>query len=267
MKKKQTTKTNKQTEPKPGVRKSDIVKSAARKAGVAAVNHPAVKDQSSMAGLPKSAPPPKQILLGKEHDVTPFCSTDESRYVLTGARFDPKKKVIEATDGRVLIRVPVYESDGEFPTTKTPANGSPKECIIPAQQLRKALSNVTTKSRLPILRHARLDVDDKVTLTTTDLNTEQAVTCKPIEGTFPDTDKVFPTVPPVFTIRLDSKLLEKVVAYADKQGAVSASNGKALKLLFYPPKNNMQSPAMFEVEVAGGRKACGLIMPLVADKP
>jgi|KBSSwiStaDraftv2_1062776.scaffolds.fasta_scaffold1431829_1 hypothetical protein len=47
------------------------------------------------------------IVLRKHHEITAaFASTDASRYVLQGAHYNKEKGCLEASDGKMAIRVP-----------------------------------------------------------------------------------------------------------------------------------------------------------------
>src|SRR5689334_19358252 len=95
-------------------------------------------------------PETKGILLGRVHDITAFTSPDPTRYVLGGIHYDPKGGFVEATDGKVLIRVPVTVPLEEFVAVNDKSGA--EECIIPTASFKKALANVPKNGPLPILR-------------------------------------------------------------------------------------------------------------------
>lgn len=199
----------------------------------------------------------KQILLNKSHDVTEFASTDASRYVINGVHYNKAKGCVEATNGRILIRVPVVESDGEFPDVKTALPEEPVDCIIPRDAYLKALRNIP-KSNLPILESVKLDANGKITLTTFDLDTEQAVTCKPVEGTYPNVDQVIPTEEPTMKIAIAGGLLKTIAAYALKHG-VDDNQTVQFEII------DSTSPVTFKIAVDKDRpnmEALGLVCPV-----
>jgi hypothetical protein len=198
----------------------------------------------------------KSILLGKQHDVTAFASKDSRRYVLNSVHYSEKHKAVEATDGHVFVRVPVIESD-EFPPVKTPAT-EVKDCIMPIQAVSKAVKNIPRNGTIPVLSHAKLDVNGTIALTTTDLETEQCVEAKPIEGTYPNCDQVIPDFVPVLTIAIAADVLIRLGQYAAKHATGSSApvrfeflNGKSAFRFSMAVKN-------LETEV----KAIGVAMPV-----
>lgn len=205
----------------------------------------------------------KAILLAKHHDITPFVSTDESRYALNGVHYHKEKKVLEATDGRIIIRVPV-EQDGDdalFPPVPTPLT-DPEDCIIPTGPFKKALVNIPNGSSLPILKHARLDTTkdgDKITaiMTTTDVDTNQAVSSKTIEGRFPHCDHVFPTEAPKFSITLAPEILVRLAAYANK----FAKEKSGIRFDFLSETEAVR----FSFTLENGQVASGVLMPMRMD--
>ena len=196
---------------------------------------------------------PKAVLLSKHHDISAFCSEDETRYVLGGAHYNAERKFLEATDGRQLIRVPVEESD-EFPEVKTALDHPPLDCIIPRVALQKGLRSIP-KSSLEILQHARLDANGKVSLTTFDLDNESALTTKPVEGNYPNTEQVIWTEEPTLTIALNPYYLKMIAEYASKH---CHEKHTSIKLMF---KSELE-PMKWEVTLGNMQKATGLLMPM-----
>jgi hypothetical protein len=204
---------------------------------------------------------PKQILLSKEHDITDFAGEDPARENLNGVYYDAKQKRVAATNGRILISVPVIESDGEFPPVTTKTEKAPESCLIACAPFRKALGNIPKSSSLPILSRAKLDVNGKVTLTTTDLDTEQAVTCNPIDAKFPITGaSALEEIPKdAKCVSVGSALLEKLVTYANKHGKPVATTGSAIKLYFGADE---EEPIRFSIKTRNGLVATGCFQPL-----
>lgn len=192
----------------------------------------------------------KQILIGKQHDITAFASTDQSRYVLNGVHFNAEKKRLEATNGAILITIPVVESE-EFPPVKGASEALPTSNIIPTAPFKRALANIPKRSSLPILENALLDSNAKITLTTTDLDTEQSVTAKPVEGKFPDVDKVVPDTTGWQAIQLSGEYLSIIADYAKKHSA-----GITFRI-----KDEL-SPVTFSIRTQSGLTAEGVLMPM-----
>lgn len=217
---------------------------------------------SSMAVVVHEPPPVATgILLKKHHDITMFASNDGARYAISGVHYHPVKKFMEATNGRILIRVPVVEEfNNEFPPVKGAGVGLPEECQIPPAALKKALANIPTKHNLPILECARLDTVKnehgviKATITATDLDDEQAVTSKSIDAQYPNTEQVVPKDPPKFKICLAPKYVKLIAEYAVKH----ATETSGIVMEF----TDELSPMCFHIDIGNGQKASGVLMPM-----
>lgn len=202
------------------------------------------------------------ILLGRHHDITGFASTDPTRAVLNGVHYNAKKRVLEATDGRVAVRVPVCERADEFPPTKAGGAAMP-DAIIPTAAFKRALANVPARNTLPVLDYVRVAGDgERITMTATDLDTEQAVTAKAIDGRYPDLDQVWPTAAPTLSIVLASGLLKRIAEYADRHGKETGKPGCAITFEFTGALEPVRFG--FELENALGEsvRAEGVLMPI-----
>jgi DNA polymerase III sliding clamp (beta) subunit (PCNA family) len=164
------------------------------------------------------------ILLGHQHDITAFCTSDESRYVLTGVHFNAKEMRLEATDGRMVIFLPVLlDKEEEFPSVALKRKGyaPTKSCIIPAKAIPEAMERISPRSSLLILKKVRLEVEhndgeyaQRVTLTATNLDQEYMTSSKVIEGHYPNINQVLPQGDPQWKIALSPTLLKKLADYA-----------------------------------------------------
>lgn len=169
------------------------------------------------------APVNPPVLLSKHHDISGFASQDQTRFVVNGIHYKPTGRYIEATDGRLLIRVPVVNMPEQDETplnrTKLPGNVA-DECIMPTAPFKKGLANIKAVKGLTFSAYAKLlaNGDKNVTLVTTDLDVQQSVTARSIEGQYPNTDMVMPTKEPKFKIALSPELLGKFCDYASKHG-------------------------------------------------
>ena len=204
------------------------------------------------------APPPgtKHILLGREHDITPFASADEQRYVLQGAHYYAERQLLEATDGRMLIRVPVrIDAESAFPAIGDDKHLA-KDCIIPSGVLKKTLASIP-KSSLPILNHVVLSsngAENTAILTTCDLDVQNDARTRCIEGTYPTCDAVMPTDAPSLSITLDAERLGRICDYA-KRHSTGTHNDLTLEF------SDGVSPLRFRIKTASGH-ANGLLMPM-----
>lgn len=174
----------------------------------------------SAAVTPKTTPSETGIpLLGKCHDITAFASTDPGRWPINGVHYHAEKHAIEATDGRVLIRVPVPVSD-DFPPLGENRHAAP-DCIIPPAPFKKALANVPRKATLPVLQNVALNANGKpgrVILTTNDLDTQTDLDTKPLDANFPNCDQAIPEEKPTFSITIAGNILARIADYAIKHG-------------------------------------------------
>ena len=207
---------------------------------------------------------PKRLLLRKRHDITAFASTDQTRLVLQSVHYNGAKKLLEACDGKVMIRLPV-ETTEEFPPiakldTLPETNGS--NCVIPLKPFLKALGNIP-KSKLPILESVRLDVEapkpggaDAPTfhLTTNDLDSTITVSGRSVEGNFPNLEQIIPTAEPTLEIAFAAEVLLRIAQYSNKHGACQPR----IKLQF----TDSESPIRFIIPLEDGQEATGVAMPM-----
>lgn len=203
------------------------------------------------------------ILLGRHHDITGFASTDPSRYVLNGVHYNAKKRVLEACDGNVAVRVPVCERAGEFPPTK--AGGETMgDAIIPTAAFKRALANVPARTALPVLGYVRVAGEgERVTMTATDLETEQAVTAKAIDGRYPDMDQVWPTKAPTLRIALASGLLKRIAEYAERHGKEAGKTGVTITFEFTDALEPIRFGFALENALDETVRAEGVLMPIL----
>lgn len=218
------------------------------------------------------------IVLRKHHEITAaFASTDASRYVLQGAHYNKEKGCLEASDGKMAIRVPVLPTDEKdiAPHLATGA-GEPVDCIIPSGLLQKAMKNIPNGNSQPFVQCVRLDTvtpagsgDPVVSLSTDDLNTTEIVKAGAVLGTFPKLDQVWPSGAVAFEVAFDPDVLGRLCAYAKKH---SGEKTRALKFTFYKDSLDKLNGIIGAVEfslhlepaVAGDPpvKASGVIMPM-----
>lgn len=197
------------------------------------------------------------ILIGKHHDLSAFASTDDSRMILQSVHYHAGHKAVEATNGKIFIRVPVEERlADEFPVQGPEA--APTDCVIPLPAFKKAIGNIPNGSTPTSIQRARLDAAQdgesvKVALSTTDLSSEQAIKVKGVEGTYPNCDVVIPTDPPKLTISLAAELLLTLATYAKKHGA----EGQFITFEF---TDNLGA-VRFGVRLQEGGRATGVMMP------
>lgn len=217
------------------------------------------KAEATVEQAGESAKARGPVLLSREHDVSAFASSDQTRYVINGIHYNREAGCVEATDGRQLIRVLVSTDDnGEFPTvTGADKAGELPDCILPAGALTKALRNAPNGKSLPILQHVAVTPapDGRVRLTTNDLDTEQSAMVKVVEGNYPKCEQVIPDWPATVTIALSADLLGTICSYVSKHGA-SATHAIKIEL------KDSDSPIRWSCTTQGGRTVTGVLMPV-----
>lgn len=208
----------------------------------------------------KAAVTMKPVLLDAACDVGDFASGDPTRYGINGVHVTANG--VEATDGRIALRVPFSLIDSEnFP----PIAGTSNERVdanIPLAPLREALKQAAKgKSSIPALNMVRFSTTaagDKAQLATTDLDNERVINAKVIDGQFPKIDQVWPTEEPSLSICLSAELLVKICAWSVKHGQTDSEGNTSIRFDFI---DNL-SCVRFSVRLEDGRDAKGVLMPM-----
>ena len=183
---------------------------------------------------------------------------DEYRPDLNGVHLRPDGAT-EASNGRVLFKVSKAQADpDEFPQlpdgcASAPPNGE----IVPVDTIKKVLKAIPIKANLPILRHVELI--DKGRFFTTDLDNKTIIDFRPVDGSYPDTDGVYPKPDerPCIRIGFSVDVLESMCKF------VHAAKGgdkerEIIALTFYGPS----SGAVFSAgQNDDGQEISGMIMP------
>lgn len=198
----------------------------------------------------------KAIRIDKAHDISAFASTDETRHILNSIHFHREKKRLEATDGNMLVTIPVEETE-DFPEdTFTADAADAPDAIIPLGAVVKALKNAPAQPTSPILGSVALTGrNGKVTLTSNDFYTVQRVEVRPIDGEYPNLDRVTPKPDESWvTVALSGALLGKVCDYAKRH----ATNGHSQ--IIFRIKDDV-SGVTFRIHTEAG-DLDGVLMPL-----
>lgn len=195
-------------------------------------------------------------LIDRANDLSAFCSSDASRYVLHGIHF--RKDGTEATNGRVLMRVPYVAMDAaDFPPVAGIADKAElKDCIIPAKAVTEAVKNAEKgKGSLPVLGTVHVSSNcTKATLVTTDLDSERVLSPKMIDATYPNTEQVIPNAKAKAVICLSAEYLRDIADYVLKNNAKNM--GVRLEII-------SELDAMrFGITLDDGRQVTGVLMPM-----
>jgi len=160
------------------------------------------------------------------------------------------------TDGHILIEIANQTmQDDEFPLTSncTPLVLRDNESIlINAKDAVKIAKTIPKRSPLPILENAQLcQGNGSLPVITTDLDSPTVHQIKPGEGTFPNTDIVWPKGTPMIEIGVNLKLLSKLVHCLQSAGVEIA------RLSIYDALTAIKVDNVRPTD----RKVSGLIMP------
>lgn len=130
----------------------------------------------------------KKLLLNKQSlEMVAFASKNQNRYHTNALHVT--KDYVEATDGRILVRLshPKTADPDGFPVTP----GEPFDKIdfmLPAGNIKGI--KIPAKPFLPILLNACLSKEgEMISISTTDLEVMQTAKIRPIDGEFPDTEQ------------------------------------------------------------------------------
>lgn len=203
------------------------------------------------------------VLLDATCNITAFASTNPTRYAIQGIHVT--REYVEASDEKMLIRVPLPKVDpAEFPPTTAPAEFTPDQ-ILPVKPLLEALKSAKDARKtcsLPICAMVRLSSSPavgekpaKLHLTTSDLENERTVASNPIDGQYPNVDRVIPTAEPKLSITLSADLLIEIAKYAIAHGE-GANHGIRFDFL------DNTDPVRFSINLPDGRKTTGVLMPM-----
>lgn len=136
-------------------------------------------------------------LLNKHNLAVRFATAkEESRYTLRAILATENETV--ATDGHIMCRVSLPKTDAKnFPTIEgfTP-NGFTRG-LIPVDAAKDIESAIPKSKHMPILNHAAISSEhigerEVLKIATTDLDTPKLLTVRPVEGTFPNWQNVWP---------------------------------------------------------------------------
>ena len=187
-------------------------------------------------------------------DITQFCG-DDTRPEISGVYFNGDKTV--ATDSYRLIEVEALPDSlaEDMPVGMT---STPMDQIIPADAVKKTLRNVPKKPTIPCLENVTVSSDKKensATLTTSDLETQDQVKSRVIDGDYPDYQQIMPEVDPKQTITINAQYLKEMADYFNKH-AVNKHVDISIKT------NGDNNPIVFTGETDDDQKITGLLMPI-----
>lgn len=210
---------------------------------------------------------PSMLVLDAACDVSAWASTDVTRYNLLNACIDRARGVVVATNGHVLIKVPLPKSpkpDTLPPTPGSNALDGKATLLLPASALKAALKNrpkghARAGQPPPVVAIGQAGVaEGHVNLTTWGTSGSPVTAQVRIEECqFPDYEHVIPTNPPRASVGISARYLEMVADYA-KKASGDPNVGVILTI------EDEQSPVCARVQVGQDdrREAMMVIMPM-----
>jgi len=192
--------------------------------------------------------------------VTDFASKEESRYSLTAVQIRPEATV--ATNGHYLAWVSTNRSmaPADFPQVEGFEGGDKDftpflletDC---AKAIAKALPR---KNTIPILSYAAVHKNGgPASICVTDLQNPQVFHPKPVEGQYPDIERVVPKIEDEkFSICVNAAYLQDIAkAYAQ---FTKGDRNQIMRIRFYGPSDSIR----FDATNDDGQGMTAVLMPL-----
>lgn len=205
------------------------------------------------------------------------CAGEETRVAISGVHFNEKGTVV--TNGRSLIEVTYPNAEiKEFPAIGQPeAEKAPplKPVSVPSATIKAVIKSLPKKQLMPILQHALVfQQGEKIALAVTDTSQKQIHETLPIDGTFPDYEKVFPQGTPAMKFRISAKLFREVLRHFETFPDDSVHAPVVISI--FPDKvttregevpNGIPQPILLESKRGSqGQAMRALVLPLAPQK-
>lgn len=203
-------------------------------------------------------------LVNKKHlAVLPAASTDETRYILNGIKFEETEKGLRAiaTNGRMMAIVENDEQHDikEFPVLPAieAAKNTQTQAIVPTSAIKNMLKTWPKGKTSLLLQNAIVKfAEDVSTFATTDLESVSVTPARNIEGTYPNYQQVQPKTCS-FQICINPLMLSELLVAASKIAGV----GNSVTLSF----NGNLNPMQVSAKDNQGFTFEGILMPMKAD--
>ena len=197
------------------------------------------------------------VVLGPEHaGAAPFCSQDAGRWSLTSLCVDPVKRRVEATDGHVLVLIPLKDTPAAayVPAPEGFPPAPVKPVLLSPRMLAAALADLPKGRAMAVV-----GVDEKSVHLGSGDGVFQRRECAHIPGgEWPDTDGVMPREKGL-RIKLEARDVKTLVDYAVAHGGADA--GTVIEFGWHKAGQAID----FAFALPDGRKVTGLIMPVVEE--
>ena len=202
------------------------------------------------------------VLLGPEHDLSAWTGAHQ-RYRLDCLKFDAERDRLLATNGSILIEVPVgRDAAGEYP--RATDLEEPTTCLLSTGIIKDALRGIvkTVHCPKPILQKVAVGRSNGQTVThTTNLERDHREREDAIDdgtkGDYPPTDEVWPELSNATTVKLSPTFLHILADWASKH----TSTGVTLHI-----QNTPGAPVVFTGKLSSGAEYRALIMPITETK-
>lgn len=196
-----------------------------------------------------------------------FAATEKMHYALNGVHLT--SRFAEATDGKMLLRVPHANFDAEgFPEVNDHSVGlNGEDFIVQPSAFEKAFAGAAKKTSRAVLQYVRAGVTEdgeKPVLSATNLEDSVSIRTRPVEGEFPHSDTLIPDPEGALArVTLAADRLAEFCTFANRYGDNDGGT-RTITLELYGPDRAVRIP----VPLAPGREAIGVLMPIVgpADK-
>ena len=196
--------------------------------------------------------------------VADVASKEKARPEITGVLF--KKDRTVATDSYILMEVKnpdnFNKEVNDFPETpdksKPLANFSKTGYIIPANSVKKVLSNLPVKPNLPILNNALFvqpKTPDNSNIVTTDLAKADIVSVKNIDGNFPNYKQIIPNETGRKRVTINVEYLSRITGLISK---MNLNTDKAVDIYV----GGEEKPVMIKTRTKENQDVTAIIMPI-----
>ncbi len=198
-------------------------------------------------------------------NIAALASKEASRFSLAGIHVSKERTAV--TDGHVLMTVtrPTCAA-ATFPTPPgaPEATDEHKPFIMPTADALAIAKQLPKKSSIPVILNAAICVESPadssrvVRILTTDLERSQTNNVRPVDGNFPDIQRVMPDASKSkFRICLDVTKLISVLQQFDKFANEAGPNHKPVRLYF----TDNQHAVRIDADGGDGQHMTGVVMP------
>lgn len=194
------------------------------------------------------------VLVSRPHDLSLFCAKGDTAHALL--HYNPKTRALEATNGKIAMRVPVDVQNmvGDYTL--------PEEFLIAPSDLMSCVKH--SEDRVIVQTRDKIGKNDPTVVLLTGFATTTPVThtlASP-DGKFPHVDAVFEGVKDnSLHITLDARLLKAIATYALQYGYVEQVTFHFKAHQDKPNEADPDAPVGFDIPVRSDVRAEGVMLP------